>query len=45
MAGKRLRKGPFGRNNAVEMHFFAKIFAYVKKKQYLCTRFCEKASK
>ncbi len=22
-----------------KMHFFAKIFGHVKKKQYLCTRF------
>ena len=24
------------------MHFFAKIFGHVKKKQYLCTRFRSK---
>ena len=25
--------------NTQKMHFFAKIFGHIKKKQYLCTRF------
>ena len=25
--------------NKQKMHFFAKIFGHIKKKQYLCTRF------
>ena len=27
------------KKNAFFLHFFAKIFGHVKKKQYLCTRF------
>ena len=26
----------------IKMHFFQKIFAHIKKKQYLCTRFQKK---
>ncbi len=27
------------RKNDLKMHFFSKIFCYVKKKQYFCTLF------
>ena len=27
------------------MHFFAFLFGHIKKKQYLCTRFCEMTKK
>ena len=30
------------KKNAFFLHFFAKIFGHVKKKQYLCTRFRKK---
>ena len=35
MGKKRVKKA----ENAFFLYFFAKKFAYVKKKQYLCTRF------
>ena len=31
--------------NAFFLNFLAEKFAHVKKKQYLCTRFCEKVNK
>ena len=43
---KAMREGRFGvvlraekDENALFLHFFAKKFAYMKKKQYFCTRF------
>ena len=32
------------KENTFFLHFFAKIFGHVKKKQYLCTRFREGSS-
>jgi len=36
--------GLFLRKMTSNVHFFEKIFGHVRKKQYLCGRFCEQVN-